>query len=284
MDTNFLVAVKGVPFPTKTERLFSRGPCEPGTAASGSWYDRRRVKPTTTIRLSIKALPALLASLAFSACGSPSVEAVPDAAFAATDGPALASDVAASAADAGADSMADSAGAPVDLGAPDAAPGACTPEGEVHRTAAADGTVGSLEEFATLTFDSNPPSSGRHCAQGGAYGGYTEAQPLPRCNYLANLAQGGVVLTYNCPAGCADIAGQLARAIADVQDPDCTNNRRVLITPDKALDVKVAAVAWGFTWRSDCLDTATRPALVKFINDHIGTRGEAPGKDAKVCQ
>jgi hypothetical protein len=227
--------------------------------------------------ITMKALPALLASLALAACESPAVEAVADAAPAAADGPTLVPD-------SGSRDIADAAAAPLDVAPADLAPGACAPEGELRRTAAADGIVTSVDEFAMLSFDSNPPSSGHHCAQPGAYGGYTEAQPLPRCNYLANLAQGGVVLTYNCPGGCATIIGQLGRVIMDVQDPDCANTKRVLVTPDKDLDVKVAAAAWGYTWRSSCLDADTRASLVKFINDHLGSRGEAPGKDAKLCQ
>jgi hypothetical protein len=185
--------------------------------------------------------------------------------------------------DPGADSAALEAGVEAPP-APDMAPTGCVPEGEVRRVPAENGTVAGLDEFATLTFNSNPPSSGRHCEQAGQYGGYTEAQPLSRCNYLKNLELGGVALVYNCPGGCNDVTAQLARAIVDVRDPDCATNKRVLVTPDKDLDVKVAATAWGFTWRASCLDTAARASLVKFINDHIGSNGEAPMKAAKVCQ
>jgi hypothetical protein len=134
------------------------------------------------------------------------------------------------------------------------------------------------------TYNSNPPSSGDYCKIPGSYGGYTEARPLPRCNYVANLARGGIAIVYRCPDGCAEILGNVQRAIMEAVDPDCQNTKRVLLTPDKDLDVKIAASAWGYTWKSDCLDAATRPALVKFINDHIGSKGEAPMKDAKICQ
>jgi hypothetical protein len=169
---------------------------------------------------------------------------------------------------------------------PDAASpvdGGCQPQGEQTFTPAADGVAASNEEFAQQTFNSNPPSSGKHCAQAGGYGNYDEKQPLPRCNYLANLALGGVVLTYNCPEGCADILGHLPLVFRDVgKDPDCPS-LRILITPDKDLDVKVAATAWGATWRSNCMDQTARASLVRFVKAHLGSAGSAPGKAPAVC-
>jgi hypothetical protein len=242
----------------------------------------RETRPSVLIIL-------VVAAGGLAACESreyqPPADAAPAADVGAPSPDAAAADAAppADVLDPGADAAALEAGVEA-APAHDMAPTGCVPEGDVRRVPAENGTVAGLDEFATLTFNSNPPSSGRHCAEAGQYGGYTEAQPLSRCNYLKNLELGGVALVYNCPGGCNDVVAQLARAIVDVRDPDCANTKRVLVTPDKDLDVKVAATAWGFTWRSNCLDTTARASLVKFINDHIGSNGEAPMKAAKVCQ
>jgi hypothetical protein len=166
--------------------------------------------------------------------------------------------------------------------AADGADASCVPEGERPHAPLPDQQVASLEEFAAATFNSNPPSSGAHCATPGQYSAYT-VDPLPRCNYLENLARGGVVLAYKCTQKCDQLVSQLSRALIGVTDPDCPAVR-VVITADPALDVGVAAAAWGYTWKSDCFDEAARASLSKFINAHLGSRGEAPRRSPAMCK
>jgi hypothetical protein len=198
------------------------------------------------------------------------------------------SDVAAPADRAAEDAVRDvTVAAPVTQATPDVSPGdsgeaGCVPEGERKLTPMADGYVGSVEEFAAVMFNSNPPSSGPHCREPGRYSAYT-TQPLPRCNYLENLARGAVVLTYNCPQGCDDVVRLLGRSLIGVVDPDCPGVR-VVITADPQLDTRVAAAAWGYTWKSDCFDESTRASLTKFIRDHLGSAGEAPRRVPVMCQ
>jgi hypothetical protein len=125
----------------------------------------------------------------------------------------------------------------------------------------------------TIQWDSNPPSSGPHYPIWAAYQAYTT--PVPRGYYVHDEEHGGVVLLYACadPAGCPDVAAALqsvSDAIAD--DPLCTQagegvRVRTVITPDPLLDVPVAAAAWGWVYRAQCVDL---PTLTTFALQHYG--------------
>lgn len=133
-------------------------------------------------------------------------------------------------------------------------------------------------------YSSSPPSSGSHCAVWGRYGAYTDASPLPACNFVHNLEHGAVVVLYNCPDGCDDVVTALEEAIdAAGPDPDCAQSggKRVVLTPYADMKAEVAASAWGFTFTADCLDEAASAALTAFIQDHWGSRGQAP--EATIC-
>jgi hypothetical protein len=134
---------------------------------------------------------------------------------------------------------------------------------------------------AGVTYASNPPSSGPHCAQPAVYGNYN--QPLDVCQMLEHFARGGVAILYNCPGGCPEITARFGEIAQRVQDPDCRNTRRVLFTAAPTLDVKVAAAAWGATWRSGCLDDGALDSLIAFVNDNIGARNPTPGARSGAC-
>lgn len=218
---------------------------------------------------------AVLVSIVFAAaCGSDDSPAPADGgAPPEQDGGAAAPDLG------GTPAPRDAAATPAPDGGAERPPAsACVTEGERRFTPQAGTHVNST---ANVMYNSNPPSSGPHCPQPGAYGQYTPAQPLDRCYWIHNLEHGAIVLLYNCPMGCPDILEGLTRVLADApRDPDCAN-RRILITPYPMLDTRVAAAAWGFTWKANCLDDAARAQLVKFIGDHIGSKGMAP--EARVC-
>jgi hypothetical protein len=129
-----------------------------------------------------------------------------------------------------------------------------------------------------IAWDSNPPSSGPHFPIWAAYQAYTS--PVPRGYYVHDLEHGAIVLLYKCdPDGgnggidCTTIQAslqQVSDALPD--DPVCTAlgegvRVRVVITPDPLLDVPVAAAAWGWTYRADCLDL---PSLIDFARAHYG--------------
>lgn len=158
----------------------------------------------------------------------------------------------------------------------------CLSEGERAHEVQADRFVTSQDEFAAFSFNSNPPSSGPHCMDPGQYSAYT-AQPLPRCNYLENLARGGVVVAYKCAQGCEALVRDIGRSLVGAMDPDCPA-LRVVITSDPALDVPVAAAAWGYTWKAACLDMTAMTSLRQFINDHLGSKGKAPRRAPVMCR
>lgn len=142
-----------------------------------------------------------------------------------------------------------------------------------------------------VDYDSNPPSSGPHYPIWAAYQAYTT--PVDRRYYVHDLEHGAVDLLYNCnvsadggtevidadlvdsgdgDAGpCPAVAAQL-QAIIDAfpSDPRCSASNgdprvRFVLTPDPLLDVPVAAAAWGWTYKAQCVDPTT---LTQFAKDH----------------
>ncbi|MEO7109391.1 MAG: DUF3105 domain-containing protein [Polyangiaceae bacterium] len=142
-----------------------------------------------------------------------------------------------------------------------------------------------------VDYDSNPPSSGPHYPIWAAYQAYTT--PVDRRYYVHDLEHGAVDLLYNCnvsadggtevidadlvdsgdgDAGpCPAVAAQL-QAIIDAfpSDPRCSASNgdprvRFVLTPDPLLDVPVAAAAWGWTYKAQCVDPTT---LTQFTKDH----------------
>lgn len=131
-----------------------------------------------------------------------------------------------------------------------------------------------VPDCSPLTFESNPPSSGNHYQQWGAFGVYEN--PLPRGNWVHNLEHGSVVFTYNCPDGCDDEI-ESAKAMLSELAPDECGERRVLLVPDPKLDVTWGASAWGYNLRSDCLDEGRMKSFFKSRIDK-GPEGVcAPG-------
>ena len=124
---------------------------------------------------------------------------------------------------------------------------------------------------SAIPWCSNPPSSGQHYPIWAAYQAYD--MPVPRGYYVHDLEHGAIVFLYNCGhAGCPDIVAAL-RAAADAipSDPICDADAgvrvRAVITPDPLLDVPVAAAAWGWTYKAQCVDLA---ALTAFAREHYG--------------
>jgi hypothetical protein len=122
-----------------------------------------------------------------------------------------------------------------------------------------------------VQYFTNPPSSGDHYPIWAAFKSY--AAPIPSGFYVHDLEHGGIVLTYNCPSGCAaDVAAAQAMIDALPVDPTCSPNAsgphtRLVMTPDPSLDVPFAASAWGWTLKAKCFDPVVFGA---FIAAHSG--------------
>ncbi|HVY30329.1 MAG TPA: DUF3105 domain-containing protein [Polyangiaceae bacterium] len=128
-----------------------------------------------------------------------------------------------------------------------------------------------------VTYATNPPSSGSHYPVWADFGVYDFA--LPRGFWVHNLEHGAVVVTYNCPGGCADevaaATAWLAKLTVDAACPGGTP--RALLVPDPKLDVRWAASSWGYTLRSDCFDAE---AFGAFYSTHAGM---PPAPEIPVC-
>jgi hypothetical protein len=126
-----------------------------------------------------------------------------------------------------------------------------------------------------VDYDSNPPSSGPHYPIWAAFQAFST--PVQREYYVHDLEHGAVVLLYKCatPDGCPSVvAGLKSAADAIPTDPLCDPSIRVrtVITPDPLLDVPIAAAAWGWTYKADCLDV---PTLTQFAKDHYAQGPES---------
>ncbi len=124
---------------------------------------------------------------------------------------------------------------------------------------------------AAPVWNSNPPSIGSHFYTWAAYGEYQE--PVDRRYYVHNLEHGAVVFLYKCEeaAGCPEVVEALREVEASIpDDPLCTGEgegvrARTLITPDPLIDVPIAAAAWGWTYRAECMD---KESLMQFAREH----------------
>jgi hypothetical protein len=139
-----------------------------------------------------------------------------------------------------------------------------------------------VPEGTVITYDSNPPSSGPHYPVWANFQEFTA--PLDEGYLVHSLEHGAVALLYKCdPAapGCADTIAAL-RKIRDSlpTDPACDSSIRVrvVIAPFPKLEEPVAAVAWGITYKADCVDV---PTLTQFAKDNYALSPEnicAPGR------
>jgi hypothetical protein len=120
-----------------------------------------------------------------------------------------------------------------------------------------------LDLCAPTTYQTNPPSSGNHFLEWADYRTYTT--PFRSGFWVHSLEHGAIVITYNCPNGCADDVAKIQTFI-DALPNDCAPSHvRVILLPDPDLDVKFAASAWTYTLKAPCFDPA---AFLQFFHDH----------------
>lgn len=122
-------------------------------------------------------------------------------------------------------------------------------------------------EGTPITYSSNPPTSGPHFPQWANFQEFTV--PFEDGYLVHSLEHGAVALLYKCEgAACAPTLEAL-RKIRDSlpTDPLCDPaiRARVVIAPYPKMDVPVAAVAWGWTYKAQCVDV---PTLTQFAKDH----------------
>lgn len=116
-------------------------------------------------------------------------------------------------------------------------------------------------------YNSSPPSSGPHLGVLAQWG--IHDTPLPPELFVHNLEDGGIVITYDCPDGCADLVADLSSLVTDLGDG-------VLLTPYQGIiDTsgnarRAAAVAWTRVLYLDELNSDTRQELELFIDLYRG--------------
>ena len=130
-----------------------------------------------------------------------------------------------------------------------------------------------VDESTAVTYCTKPPSSGNHYPFWAAYATYDK--PV-KYGYLVHaLEHGAVVVFYQCASGaCKTVQSKLQKVIdARPVDPLCTPPvaRRIILVPDPALDVAIAASAWQWTYRAPCLDETS---LAAFIDAHYAKSSE----------
>lgn len=165
------------------------------------------------------------------------------------------------------------------------------PRGPTHPAASCPVTIQGFDttgggmhvaEGTPVTYNSNPPSSGPHYP---VWANFQEFKTTFDDGYLVHsLEHGAVALLYKCDpasASCAPTIDAL-RKIRDAfpTDPSCDSSIRVriIVAPYPKLDVPVAAAAWGFTYKADCVDV---PTLTQFAKDNYALSPEnlcAPGR------
>ncbi len=101
-----------------------------------------------------------------------------------------------------------------------------------------------------IEYKSHPPSSGNHYAQAAPWG--LSTTPIPEGTFVSNLARGGVVYLYECPADCAELEQQFADLIASAPRDDQFNTVKIVAAPyDGDLPAPIVALAWGHQLNQD---------------------------------
>lgn len=132
-----------------------------------------------------------------------------------------------------------------------------------------------------LSWPTNPPATGDHYVIWAPWYQTYIDPVLARGYWLHNAEHGGVVLLFNCPAGCPDDVAALEAFTASLPvDPRCVPpiRNRTVIAADPLLpaDVRIAAVTWGYIYTASCVDDAS---LTEFANAHYGMSTESTCAD-----
>jgi uncharacterized protein DUF3105 len=113
-------------------------------------------------------------------------------------------------------------------------------------------------------YNSNPPTSGPRLYDLAAF--RPHRVPIPPEIQVHNLEHGAVLIQYNCPEPCADLAATL-ESIAD-------SRPFVVTAPYPLMTARIALTAWG---RIDSLDELDVARIDRFIAAHAGKDHHAAG-------
>lgn len=122
--------------------------------------------------------------------------------------------------------------------------------GDIFETGAADAVEVAAEADAAAALP--PVPWGVH------------ADALPAEMYAANIDEGGVVISYNCPDGCDDLVQQLTDVVDEVVD----DGSKVILMPNPEIDSQLTLDASEVSEPLDAFDEAA-------IRDFIQTNAAA---------
>ncbi len=103
-------------------------------------------------------------------------------------------------------------------------------------------------------YNSNPPTSGPHYAQPGAWGFYD--QPLPDEQLIHNLEHGGIWIAYK------DVDAETIEKLRDIQR---RNSGSVIVTPRPTNETKLSLASWGHLDKFEDFDEAR---ILNFIRSN----------------
>jgi hypothetical protein len=110
----------------------------------------------------------------------------------------------------------------------------------------------------TAAYNSSPPTSGPHYTVIAPWGVHEE--PIQNELQVHNLEDGGVMVQYNCQAGCPELADQLAGIVSRYPE-------QVILAPYPDMDASIALTAWG---RIDTLEQFDEKRILRFIEAYRG--------------
>lgn len=105
-----------------------------------------------------------------------------------------------------------------------------------------------------VAHNSNPPTSGPHMPSIAPWGIHT--QPVAKEFQVHNLEDGGVLVQYNCPAGCPELVQQLKTVVGRY-------DTRVILAPHPGMRTRIALTAWT---RIDTLDEFDEERTTRVID------------------
>jgi uncharacterized protein DUF3105 len=125
-----------------------------------------------------------------------------------------------------------------------------------------------IPNCSQTSFTHYPPTSGTHYPAWAHY--QTFKFVVNPGYYVHSLEHGAIVFLVNCkkPGDCGEDFARLQR-IADAAPEDSlcdtATRHRIVIAEDTVMESRFAALAWGWSIQSDCIDSA---AFAAFIQAH----------------
>lgn len=114
------------------------------------------------------------------------------------------------------------------------------------------------------TYNSYPPTSGDHYEQTEEWG--ISDKPLVVERLVHNLEHGGVVIYYKCDVAVDKSCEELIAKLKEITQRLMKKDRKVVLTPNKDLDAKIALTSWGYLEK---METPDEEKIRKFFSDHI---------------